>query len=100
LASPGECHFLVDENLSNSLAATLRSAGYEAEHVYEAGLGGQLDTAIFAYAQANGRTIISNDLDFSDITRFGPPHNGIVIARLPNTISAADRTQIVLNALR
>jgi len=82
--------FLVDENTSRTLASTLRTEGYSAEHVYEAGLRGHSDLDVFAYAQAHGQTIISGDLNFANIVQYSPPHFGIIILRLPNKTPTAD----------
>jgi len=91
--------FLVDENTAKSLAFALRAAGYIAEHVYETGLQGHPDTEIFAWAQEHQRTIITADLDFAHILTFPPPHFGIMVLRLPETIPTSELTREVLNAL-
>jgi predicted nuclease of predicted toxin-antitoxin system len=85
--SPGSSDwaFLVDENT--------------AEHVYEAGLQGRSDTEVFAYAQTQQRTIITADLDFAHILNFPPPHLGIMVLRLPDTMPTNDLAREVLNAL-
>ena len=91
--------FLVDENTAKSLAFALRAAGYDAEHIYEAGLQGRPDTEVFAYARANQQTIITADLDFAQIPHFPPPHFGIMVLRLPETIPTSELAREVLNAL-
>jgi len=91
--------FLIDENMSATLVAALRTNGYTAEHVYDAGLQGQLDTLVFAYAQAHQEVLITGDLDFSDIREYRPPHFGIIVTRLPNEMPQAERIQEILNAL-
>lgn len=91
--------FLVDENTAKSLAFALRAAGYTAEHVYEAGLQGHPDTEVFTYAQAHQQTIITADLDFAQIINFPPPHFGIMVLRLPDTIPTNELAREVLNAL-
>jgi predicted nuclease of predicted toxin-antitoxin system len=90
--SPGSSGwaFLVDENTAKSLAFALRAADYAAEHVYEAGLQGRPDTEFFAWAQAHQQTIITADLDFAHILNFPPPHFGIMVLRLLDTISTND----------
>ena len=65
--------FFVDENTSRSLVSSLRAANFQAEHVYDAELQGHPDSDIFAYAQAHKQTIITADLDFSNITQYAPP---------------------------
>ena len=91
--------FLIDENMSVTLAATLRAAGYAVEHIYDVGLQGHLDASVFAYAQAHQQIVITGDLDFSDIREYHPPHFGIIVARLPNETPQARRIQEVINAL-
>jgi predicted nuclease of predicted toxin-antitoxin system len=91
--------FLVDENTSRTLVAALRAAGYESEHVYDAGLQGHLDADVYADAQAHKQTIITIDLDFTNIIRYPPPHCGIIVLRIPNSTSVADLIHEVQNAL-
>jgi predicted nuclease of predicted toxin-antitoxin system len=91
--------FLADENMPKLLVSALRAAGHAAEDVYMAGLRGQLDADIYAYAQAHRQTIITGDLDFANVTRYPPPHFGIIVVRLPNMVPPAERVQEVLNAL-
>lgn len=91
--------FLIDENMSVTLSLRLQAAGYIAEHVYDVGLQGRLDTSVFAYAQAHHQTIITGDLDFANIREYKPPHFGIIVARLPNETPLAERIQQVMNAL-
>src|ERR1700722_895121 len=63
--------FVVDENLSPTLAATLRDQGHDAVHVNdpEVKLGGAPDLQIMEWAQEKGRTIITQDSDFVDALR-------------------------------
>ncbi len=94
-----EWSFLVDENTSRTLVSALQAAGYAAEHVYDAGLKGHLDAEIYAYAQAHKQTIVTIDLDFTNIINYPPPHCGIIVLRLPNNTSVADLIREVQNAL-
>ncbi len=91
--------FLVDENTSRTLVSALRNAGYLVEHVYDAGLQGHPDADVYAYAQAHQRIIITIDLDFANITHYPPPHFGIIVLRLPNSMPTANLIQEVLNGL-
>jgi predicted nuclease of predicted toxin-antitoxin system len=91
--------FLIDENLPQPMAEALRSAGYLAEHVVEAGLTGHPDADIFAYAQAHQQTIITNDLGLANVIAFPPPHGGIIALRLPNSVQTSDRIQRLVDAL-
>ena len=92
--------FFIDENTSRTLASALQSAGYVAEHVYDAGLRGHIDADIYNYAQAHKQTIITIDLDFSNILQYPPPHFGIIVLRLPNSTSPEDLIEEVQNGLK
>lgn len=92
--------FLVDENTSRTLASALQSVGFVAEHVYDAGLKGHIDADIYSYAQTHKQTIITIDLDFSNIIEYPPPHCGIIVLRLPNNIPTADLIEEVQNGLK
>ena len=91
--------FLVDENTTASLADALRASGFVADHVYDVGLQGHADPDIFAYAQAQRRILITGDLGFGNITRYPPPHHGIIVLRIPDTASTAELIQEVLDTL-
>ncbi|HTY98464.1 MAG TPA: DUF5615 family PIN-like protein [Rhodocyclaceae bacterium] len=73
----------LDENLPASLAAELRRLGHEADTVPDEGLAGQEDGRIWGAAQGEGRFLITQDLDFSDLRRFAPgTHAGLLLVRL------------------
>lgn len=59
--------FLIDAQLPPALARLLISLGHEALHVVEAELLGSTDQAIWNYAVANTRAIITKDEDFKNI---------------------------------
>lgn len=56
--------FLVDAQLPPALCAWLRERGYEAVHVFDAGLIAASDEALAARAEADGVVLISKDEDF------------------------------------
>ncbi len=60
-ASTGGWSFLVDENLPRLLAPRLRTSGYQAEDVRDVGLGAHPDADVWRYAQAQARTLITQD---------------------------------------
>jgi predicted nuclease of predicted toxin-antitoxin system len=97
---PTHWRFLVDENLPRELAEQLRSVGHDAVHVYEADLRGAADERLFAYAQEHARCIITADLGFGNPHQYPPPHTGIIVARLPDTLSTDSRTRIIVQALK
>ena len=55
---------LFGENLSFKLPRLVAGSFPDSKHVRELGLKGQTDEDIWAYAEANGFTIISKDKDF------------------------------------
>jgi len=73
----------LDENLPASLAAELRQLGHETDSVLDESLGGQNDESVWRAAQREGRFLITQDLDFSDLRRFAPGnHAGLLLVRL------------------
>jgi len=63
---------LLDENLSQKHAAALRKQGHDAIAVIEAGLCGESDNKIRAFAIESGRILLTLDADFANILRFPP----------------------------
>ena len=73
----------LDENMPARLSAALSAMGNDVETVYSEGLSGARDEAVWTASQNEGRLLITQDLDFSDIRRFQPGfHNGIILVRL------------------
>ena len=58
---------LVDMNLSPRWVKALAQAGIEAAHWSSLGAANASDTAIMAFARANGYVVLTHDLDFSAI---------------------------------
>jgi predicted nuclease of predicted toxin-antitoxin system len=75
--------FKLDENLRPELGELLRQLGHDVSTVYDQGLRGRADHEIAEVCRAEGRILISLDLDFSDIQVF-PPENypGLIVLRL------------------
>lgn len=59
--------FLLDENISPSLAVLLQELGYEARHVNEIGYNNTPDFKISKFAATSGEIIITHDTDFGTI---------------------------------
>lgn len=59
--------FLVDESLSWRLARALRQSGHDACHAADIGLKSGTDRDVFAFARAEGRVIITQDIDFEHL---------------------------------
>ena len=75
--------FKLDENLPVEAAELFRSAGYDAMTVLDQGLGGHTDELIAMRCHDEQRTIVTFDMDFSDIRSYPPEdHSGILVLRL------------------
>jgi len=72
----------LDENIPQSAAARLAALGYDVDTVLDEQLGGRSDEDVWAAAQAEGRLLVTHDLDFSDTRKFEPgKHAGVLIVR-------------------
>lgn len=72
--------FKLDENLPVGLDLAV-----DFDTVVDEGLAGESDEAVWDAAQAEGRILVTQDLDFSDLRKFAPgSHYGIVLLRLTN----------------
>ena len=91
--------FLIDENLPRSLVADLEQRGYVAEHVYDLRMGGAKDPAVYAYAQSKRAILLTGDKDFSNVLVYSPPHAGIIIVEIPDTLPPDARKQAILREL-
>ena len=86
----------LDENLPESLVAELAALNHDADNVRQEGMAGRDDPEVWAAAQAAGRFLITQDLDFSDVRRFQPgTHHGLLLVRLPEAGRAALTRRIV-----
>jgi len=75
----------LDENIPSSLVEPLASLGHAADTVEDEGITGKDDGVVWGCAQGDGRFLITQDLDFSDIRKFAPgTHCGILLVRLNN----------------
>jgi predicted nuclease of predicted toxin-antitoxin system len=86
----------LDENLPLQIASSLRRFGCDVHTMPEEGLSGCNDTDLCCAAQREGRTLITQDLDFSDRRRFAPgTHQGIVLIRLrsPSRLRLVERVE-------
>jgi predicted nuclease of predicted toxin-antitoxin system len=73
----------LDENMPLRLVEILRRLGHDPDTVPQEGLIGRGDKSVWDAAQASGRFLITQDLDFSDARQFVPgTHHGILLVRL------------------
>jgi predicted nuclease of predicted toxin-antitoxin system len=73
----------LDENMPAGLSLTLSQLGHDVDTVPEEGLSGAIDENVWNAAQQEGRFLITQDLDFSDIRRYAPgTHYGLLLVRL------------------
>jgi predicted nuclease of predicted toxin-antitoxin system len=74
----------LDENLPRQLVPLLTKLGHDVDTVPDERLTGRDDTAVWAAAQAAGRFLVTQDLDFSDARTYVPgTHHGLLLVRLP-----------------
>ncbi len=75
----------LDENIPLSAKTRLARVGFDTDTVLDEGLGGHPDPDVWAAAQSEGRFLITQDLDFSDVRVFAAgTHHGVLIVRLPD----------------
>ena len=75
--------FKVDENLPIDVADLLSSAGHDALTVFDQRLIGEDDNHLLEICQEEERTLITLDLDFSDVRSYPPQeYFGLVVLRL------------------
>ena len=77
----------LDENLPRAALDLFRTVGADASSVHDQGLVGRPDDHIAEVCRSERRTIVTLDLDFSDIRSFPPrAYAGIIVLR-PKTSS-------------
>ena len=75
--------FKLDENMPAGLVGDLSSAGHDTATCKEEKLAGSVDAAVASHAAAEGRILVTFDLDFADIRRQPPAgHPGVLVFRL------------------
>lgn len=87
--------FKLDENIPRDAQALLLAAGHDVHTVVEERLAGRADPDILDVCSAEGRILVTLDLDFADIRAYPPAgHRGIWVLR-PES-QAVERTLAVL----
>ena len=74
--------FKIDENLPVECALIFREAGFQAATATEQDLSGADDSVLFERCRAEGRVLVTLDLDFANVRSYPPgAHSGIVVVR-------------------
>ena len=75
--------FKVDENLHEDIVEALRSRGHDALSVHDQKMRGSSDARLGEAGRAEGRAIVSFDLDFANIRDYPPgDYPGLIVLRL------------------
>lgn len=75
--------FLADMGISPRSIEYLRKLGYDAIHLYEEGLERLADSEVLAKGRAEGRVVLTHDLDFGELmAASGAELPSVVIFRL------------------
>jgi predicted nuclease of predicted toxin-antitoxin system len=95
---------LIDEDVWTGLATALRQAGYDVVSVSELGRKGLSDEEQLAFAAAEGRAIITHNIqDFAPLAEIyfqhNRPHAGILVARQFEKGELLRRTFALLQSL-
>jgi predicted nuclease of predicted toxin-antitoxin system len=87
--------FLLDANIPRSVLELLLQQGHLAEHVIDTDLASADDDAIAKHAAKTDATLITRDLDFSDVRRYSPQATaGIVVLRVRDDMIASDIAKV------
>jgi predicted nuclease of predicted toxin-antitoxin system len=78
--------FKLDENMDGRLAELFIQAGHNIQTVSEQNMSGWSDEEIAQRCIAEGRCLITQDMDFANIISY-PPENytGLIVLRLPKS---------------
>lgn len=86
----------LDENLGERGRAILQQAGHDVATVAEQALTSATDGDLIQRCAAEGRALVTLDMDFANPLRFRPSqYAGIAVLRLPNKPSASDLEAII-----
>jgi predicted nuclease of predicted toxin-antitoxin system len=91
--------FLLDMGLARSTATFLRIQGYDAVHLREEGLRRLEDHEIIEKARAEGRVILTHDLDFGRIVALSRSHLPSVITFRLNDMRPAQVNHYLVEVL-
>ena len=73
----------LDENIPTALVDDLSQLNHDVQSVHQEGMQGFSDYDLWKKVQSEKRFLITQDLDFSDTSKFQPgTHSGILLVRL------------------
>jgi predicted nuclease of predicted toxin-antitoxin system len=97
LIASSAIRFLADENISADTIAALRADGADVIGVADRGLRGRGDAEVLAAAVAEGRVVLTQDMDFGRLAILrGSPCHGLVLVR-PGDLLPAEVTELLRN---
>lgn len=89
----------LDENLGERGRTLLQAAGHDVATVREQLLSGATDVEVIDRCAAEGRALVTLDLDFANPLRFRPSrYGGIAVLRLPDKPATVD-LEVVIRTL-
>lgn len=92
--------FLLDENLSPTLATLLSAAGHEAVHISGLGMRSAPDPEVFDVAVSRGCTLISADTDFGALLAIRhTAHPSLLLLRRAANRRASEQARLILDNL-
>ena len=92
--------FLLDENVSFRVCASLKAAGHDAVHVGEIGLTSTDDLVILARAHDEDRVLVTGDHDFVQILfASGDRRPSVILVRDVDALPSAALAALLLAAL-
>jgi predicted nuclease of predicted toxin-antitoxin system len=75
--------FKVDENLHEDVGEAPRARGHDAVTVHDQGMRGNPDARLAEVCRAEGRALVSLDLDFANIRDYPPgDYPGLIVLRV------------------
>ena len=92
--------FKLDENLGFRTVELIGALGHDVQTVSQEKLNGIDDARLSEVCAAEGRCLITLDLDFADVLRF-PPHTGpgVAVRRPPQPVTLRLLTELVRSLL-
>lgn len=91
----------LDENLGSRGSAILSAAGHDVSTVVEQRMQSSTDEQVITVCAAEGRALVTLDLDFANPLRFPPQQfSGIAVLRLPRRPAASDVDDAIRTLVR